>query len=616
MLHSSSPTRSCSITASLLVTGALLAALGHAAAADPSKLGQQVIEAVASASRGQRGLTWNYSNDNRDFSVVQTPPADTWGKPYAALKRPALCERRTARNEDDATVYDEHLECDADFELQLCGASHPGAARLASQRFVTGNRDGTCPQNSACVSVQATVRAPGEVPRTMCVGHSDADRIDGLYQLIVSAKTVVDITTLTAPDGRFVPAIRNAIAFLGKTRPASAKPVVRLLTGWSFWFTGVTVDVGELLAQLTEGLAPNAAVVVEVGAYQAAADSWNHSKIVAVDGERALVGGHNMVSADYLDERPVRDLSILVSGTAALDAQRFAALIWQRIRVRCESKSWIMKLVNEYVKSGLTQGYETRTWENGKAANVCAREPGLAMPPLNGGAGGYTVISVGRVGWLEKGNRNNPADIAQVALLNAAQRSIRISQQDLLPVKARVVGNLTPWPDDFLDAIAAAIARGVAVEIVISGERSNVGKDGNANYSYGWSIKDVIGAVAERLAEGPLLPPAPQPYGALLCANLKVSSIKYSADEVTYPDGSRPGNHAKLIMVDDQAFYVGSQNLYPNANAEFGYIVDDARKAEELLKAYWTPMWNAAGPTAERPTGDVCQRKLPAGIGG
>ena len=36
------------------------------------------------------------------------------------------------------------------------------------------------------------------------------------------------------------------------------------------------------------------------------------------------------------------------------------------------------------------------------------------------------------------------------------------------------------------------------------------------------------------------------------------------------------GAHTKFWMVDDAAFYLGSQNLYPNNLAEWGMIIDDA----------------------------------------
>ena len=44
-------------------------------------------------------------------------------------------------------------------------------------------------------------------------------------------------------------------------------------------------------------------------------------------------------------------------------------------------------------------------------------------------------------------------------------------------------------------------------------------------------------------------------------------------------------------MVDDRAFYIGSDNMYPVNLQEFGYIVDDKKAAADVLDTYWNPLW-------------------------
>ncbi len=56
-----------------------------------------------------------------------------------------------------------------------------------------------------------------------------------------------------------------------------------------------------------------------------------------------------------------------------------------------------------------------------------------------------------------------------------------------------------------------------------------------------------------------------------------------------------PGNHAKFILADDKAAYVGSDNLYPHRLAEFGYLIE-GEAAEDLLVNYWQKLW----PYAQR----------------
>ena len=51
-------------------------------------------------------------------------------------------------------------------------------------------------------------------------------------------------------------------------------------------------------------------------------------------------------------------------------------------------------------------------------------------------------------------------------------------------------------------------------------------------------------------------------------------------------------------MVDGRAFYIGSDNMYPVNLQEFGYIVDDAKAAQQLTDAYWTPLWQWSSKAA------------------
>ena len=61
---------------------------------------------------------------------------------------------------------------------------------------------------------------------------------------------------------------------------------------------------------------------------------------------------------------------------------------------------------------------------------------------------------------------------------------------------------------------------------------------------------------------------------------------------------SAPGNHAKIMIIDNEAYVVGSDNLYPGSLAEFDYLVEGADAVAELLKVYWEPLWKYAGPHA------------------
>jgi hypothetical protein len=46
------------------------------------------------------------------------------------------------------------------------------------------------------------------------------------------------------------------------------------------------------------------------------------------------------------------------------------------------------------------------------------------------------------------------------------------------------------------------------------------------------------------------------------------------------------------VAVDDEAFYIGSQNPYPGRLQELGVIVENRDAAKELDFAYLHPMWD------------------------
>ena len=74
----------------------------------------------------------------------------------------------------------------------------------------------------------------------------------------------------------------------------------------------------------------------------------------------------------------------------------------------------------------------------------------------------------------------------------------------------------------------------------------------------------------------------------LAATSLKISGIS----------PSKFGNHAKVVIADDAAFYIGSQNLYPANLAEYGFIVDDAGVAADFVTHYFSDIWAASKRSA------------------
>lgn len=78
-----------------------------------------------------------------------------------------------------------------------------------------------------------------------------------------------------------------------------------------------------------------------------------------------------------------------------------------------------------------------------------------------------------------------------------------------------------------------------------------------------------------------------------------------NASGSVYPKvDSAPGNHAKIMVIDDEAYIVGSDNLYPGFLSEFNYLVEGEEAVGELLKNYWGPLWKYSGPHCANP---VCK---------
>lgn len=505
------------------------------------------VLAASPSNASMRGKTWNVSHDNRlagDW-ILKTPVQPMFGHAVAELVVPAACTSN----------------CDPDFQLQRCAAQSD------------------CTGGGTCKPVAATVRTPGGAPTSLCVGHSDA-LIDEMYRVMASGEKFVDVTSLLPPDGRYLAAMRNAITF--QSRKASP-PKMRLLFG-DFPLTGV-VNTTTLLQTLSRDVAASSPIRVAVGAFRSSdlPASWNHSKIIAVDGKTAIVGGHNLWTQHYQDKDPVADLSMRVEGSAAVDGHKFANVLWD---YTCSHMTWL---------TWTTWSVWANQLENGAITSHCPARfdlAGAAGPP------GATVISVGRLGTGIQTN-GNQADAARVAMMASARTTIRLSQQDIGPAKAPLFGiPVGSWPDAEIGALADALTRGVQVYVVLSDNGAVAGglSSTYASYSNGWSLADV-GHYLQSYMQARAGYPHDAALRALLCDKLHLAQLRYGAD-ASWPDGALFANHAKTISVDQQAFYIGSQNVYPAGLQEFGFIVDDSTATAQYLAGYWNGVWASSSTTA------------------
>jgi phosphatidylserine/phosphatidylglycerophosphate/cardiolipin synthase-like enzyme len=407
---------------------------------------------------------------------------------------------------------------------------------------------------------------------------------DEVHDAIVSARRSLVFATLAPPDEPYAATINRALRELSARQPAGGDGVdVRILIGRG--------DPAALRESLTRGLPAGGPVRVSVGAY-GRRGAFSHVKMIASDGERALVGGHNWWAVEYNVEHPVHDVSIRVQGPAARHAEDYFDDLWRHAAG-----------AGDVV---------------GDAADDPPASPSLG--PVAPG-GGSPIIAVGTRGGISV-TTDATSDDAIYAMIDAARRTVRLSQQDLVSMKIAVtrdqVRDATSLPRPVVDALMPpelsvgeqhlapglldhlghALLRGVTVEIAIS----TSSEGGNGGYSNGWTPAQVRQAILDHLHE---LAEAPwwAPWRAdRTAAEVAAAEARLTVRGVRTVDGETVRNHAKVVIVDDAAFYTGSQNLYPGGMAEvfwmqlaeFGFIVDDPEKARVFVQTYWDPLWRSA----------------------
>jgi len=290
--------------------------------------------------------------------------------------------------------------------------------------------------------------------------------------------------------------------------------------------------------------------------------SWNHSKIIAVDGNVLHTGGHNLYDAHYLRKNPIHDLSVEFDGRVAHDGHRFANDQWLYIEVNqrtcfgyCIDKMpdwWIMPFKTRVTVSEFPVGVASVYPPKYRKGAMHRVFPGrnVRWAP---------VISIGRYGKITPFGLR-PSDEAILAMLGSAQKSIRLSLQDFGPVcipgtKVALPGCV--WPKRYLSVIGRMIwEKDVAVDLVLSNPWSVPGglKLTEAMYGNGWTCVDVAAEVIKTIRE---MHPSVSSSALRekLVNNLRVCSIRGKRGQF-WEDGMTVGLHTKHVIVDDICCYM------------------------------------------------------------
>lgn len=408
--------------------------------------------------------------------------------------------------------------------------------------------------------------------------------LDALEQVVAGAEQLVDIAGLEPfATGGFASALHR-----GLTRAATRGThlTVRILYGRHRFTKNTPADFDDFLRGITAGLPADCGLQVyacrmETSNHQTR-PSWNHAKIVAADGRDAVVGGHNLWADDYLGFAPVHDLSARVAGPAAREAHAFLDTLWDWVAREHAAPSGIGTLT-------------LRGWDRGQIGD-CEPPAAAALPTAPPGP--IPLLAVARLGTgvlADPRLANVGAAVAAVAF-RQARSSIRLSQMDF----GFHWSGVNHWAEDVISALADVLTapdRSVEVCMVLSEPGAKTAAGGP--YSFGTTFADIDAKMRAAIGDRPLT-------GRFHRAALRFSE---SGDRWRRGDLElKIINHAKLWMVDDRAFHVGSDNIYPHNLQEFGYVVESEPLAKELLADYWEPMWRFSHDrgrtrTSREPTG-------------
>ena len=379
--------------------------------------------------------------------------------------------------------------------------------------------------------------------------------------VIRKTQTWCDILSLAPPDGAFMDEFKDALKCIVEQSIAGGNMlgrntiVIRMMFGN---VVGMPVNCHTLIQELTKDLPAGADQKIKlwVGSWRKDV-SWNHAKIVAVDGHYLWTGGHNFWDPHYLRTKPVNDLSLNMEGGVARDAHRFANAQWGYI-VKKQSTAWgrfvdknitdafdvprrARVTVSEYPPSSAAEFppfYKEKKAIQRRGANIRGHDPDYVP-----------VITMGRYGKLLKKAR--PSDDGIVAMLGAAQSSLRLALQDLGPVNVPNTKKALPgmhWPKAYMEAMAKVIwERNVDVEIVLSNPGSVPGDLSplEACYGLGWSCVDVAAEIIKCVKR--LYPNASDgELRARVEKNLRVCFLR-SPNGNHYKDGQTLGLHCTYI---------------------------------------------------------------------
>jgi len=301
--------------------------------------------------------------------------------------------------------------------------------------------------------------------------------------------------------------------------------------------------------------------------------SWNHSKIIVIDRKTCNIGGTNLYEGYNHESNPIRDIS------TTHESPRLASQAANFIYDLATSKDQRSALSVSPITQTTTAMYRQDTNAtvlisstetlNHSIHSVVDFIPAEKFDQLTSNElANVNTMAVLRYGINANQNadieRQNISDVILPTLVRQAQDSLIISQQAIMPmnkVLGMTVGH-SQFNDEMILAIKDALKSGVQVTIIKSPSGSVAADGGAYDGLSSDQIKNLLDAVDD-------------PNLVIL-----VPAKRVGRDIVPSP------NHGKVIIVDDEAAYVGSHNVYDASHAEYGVISVNKDFVQKMHEEY------------------------------
>jgi hypothetical protein len=517
----------------------------------------------------------------------------------------------------------------------------PSATRLVSDENTVAVHDTPCVWGKPFDKVGTTVSvedAPGRL-------------VECMAKVLSRGRSVIDLVSLDAPGegDLFEQTIFRSLK--AASYDTKGEVVIRILFGFVPVQGRFDTWCKRLLKEIKSWGAAPAPKLFIGQLYSAKQQQWNHCKIMASDGVRAIVGGHNLWWNAYAEVPLAHDVSVHVVGRAAYDAQVFCEYLWNwggwwleawtLEPGTCAKTSWVAVKTQDGKKEPVRIFHCFPCKEDDRRGSGSST---VFAPPISSGQlakevplghksllltedpNPYAarVMALGRCG--QSHLVSVASDITKRVIIENARISLKFCQQDIVFLGS---GPFFPFNEEqhtVCQWIAKALLTNekLAVKIVVSSQRAY---GGGAQYSWTSGAKGTMRLLQKLLKKFA----GNKGHYTGACARLKVAPFCFTdcafdsedSSVVTddklyrwptlgkvgkpYPTGfgcyPAPANHSKFYVGDDEVCYVGSDNLYPNSNAEFGYLLE-GRAVRALLEDYWGQVWQYSKPHCVAPVDD------------